>query len=87
MKREEKKKVIGKFGVHPKDTGSAQVQTAVLTKRIDQLSKHLDKHPNDVHSRKGLLKMVGSRRKNLNYLKMNKKEQYEDVIKKLNLRK
>ena len=87
MKRAKKKKIIEKFSVHPKDTGSPQVQIAVLTERINQLSKHLDDHPKDNHSRRGLLMMVGKRRKLLNYLRLNEKVSYEDLLGKLKLRK
>ncbi|MBL4694527.1 30S ribosomal protein S15 [Candidatus Gracilibacteria bacterium] len=87
MKRDKKKKIIKKHGTHDKDTGSSQVQVAILTERINELSKHLEEHPKDHHSRKGLLKMVGKRRGHLSYLKFNKKELYEEVLKKLKLRK
>ncbi len=87
MKRDKKKKVMGKHGVHAKDTGSSQVQVAILTERINELSKHLEDHPNDDHSRRGLLGLVGKRRKHLNYLRLHKKDSYEEVIKKLKLRK
>ena len=87
MKRENKKKVISKFGVHPKDTGSAQVQVAILTERINSLSEHLEEHNKDDHSRKGLLKMVGKRRRHLNYLRFHKKDEYDAIIVKLKLRK
>lgn len=87
IKREEKKTLMEKFGTHPKDTGSAQVQVAILTERINQLTGHLEKHSKDVHSRKGLLKMVGNRRKNLNYLKYHQKEEYDKIVEDLKLRK
>lgn len=87
MKRDNKKKIITKFAVHPKDTGSPQVQVAILTERINELSKHLDTHPKDNHSRRGLLMMVGKRRKLLNYLRLNEKEIYEGMLAKLKLRK
>ena len=87
MKRVEKKKVIKNFASHPKDTGSPQVQVAILTERINQLSKHLEEHPKDNHSRRGLLMMVGKRRKLLNYLRLNSKEQYDELLDKLKLRK
>lgn len=86
MKRPEKKKIIQTFAVHPKDTGSPQVQIAVLTNRIKQLSSHLEEHPKDNHSRRGLLMMVGKRRKLLNYLKLNEKEIYDELISKLELK-
>lgn len=87
MKREKKKKLIGKYGIHQKDTGSSNVQIAVLTERINELSKHLEAHPKDDHSRRGLLAMVGKRRKHLNYLRLHKKEDYERLIQELKLRK
>ncbi len=87
MKHTEKKKVIKNFAVHPKDTGSPQVQVAILTERINQLSKHLEGHAKDNHSRRGLLMMVGKRRKLLNYLRLNAKTQYEELVAKLQLRK
>lgn len=87
MKRTQKKTLIGKYAVHPKDTGSPQVQVAILTERINQLSKHLEEHPKDNHSRRGLLMMVGKRRKLLQYLRLNSKESYEELTEKLQLRK
>lgn len=87
MKRENKKQVIQQFAVHPKDTGSPQVQIAILTERINQLSKHLEEHAKDNHSRRGLLMMVGKRRKLLNYLRLNEKKSYEELLGKLKLRK
>jgi small subunit ribosomal protein S15 len=86
MKRPEKKKLIQNFAVHPKDTGSPQVQIAILTERIKQLSSHLEEHPKDNHSRRGLLMMVGKRRKLLNYLKLNEKEVYDELMGKLELK-
>ena len=87
MKRAKKKKIISKFAKHTKDTGSPQVQIALLTQRINQLTDHLKEHRNDNHSRHGLLLMVGKRRKLLNYLKNSKPESYEEVLKTLKLRK
>ncbi|KKP36662.1 30S ribosomal protein S15 [Candidatus Peregrinibacteria bacterium RIFOXYC2_FULL_33_13] len=87
MKREEKKQLIKKHAVHAKDTGSAQVQTAIITTRINKLSDHLKTHPKDFHSKRGLLMMVGKRRKLLNYLKTTKKDLYQSLIENLNLRK
>ena len=78
---------MGKYGVHEKDTGSSQVQVAVLTERINELSKHLEEHKKDDHSRRGLLSLVGKRRKHLNYLRLHKKEDYEKILKSLKLRK
>ena len=87
MKREAKKKVITKHAKHAKDTGSAQVQIAILTERINELTDHLKEHKKDNHSRRGLLAMVGKRRKLLNYLKSKNADSYTDLIKTLDLRK
>lgn len=87
MKRTQKKNIIQTYATHPKDTGSPQVQIAILTERINALSKHLEEHAKDNHSRRGLLMMVGQRRKLLNYLRLNSKEQYEELLGKLQLRK
>lgn len=87
MQSAKKKKVITSYGVHAKDTGSSQVQVAVITERINDLSEHLKAHPKDTHSKKGLLGLVGKRRKHLSYLKMHKKEDYEKLILELKLRK
>jgi len=87
MKRDLKKKVITTYAKHAKDTGSAQVQIAILTRRINELTEHLKEHKKDNHSRRGLLLMVGKRRKLLNYLKNSKPEVYDEVIKGLALRK
>jgi small subunit ribosomal protein S15 len=87
MKREKKKKIIVKHAKHAKDTGSAQVQIAILTERISELTDHLKGHKKDNHSRRGLLAMVGKRRKLLNYFKSKNTEGYSDLIKTLDLRK
>ncbi len=87
MQRDDKKKVIGSYAVHPKDTGSPQVQVAILTERIKQLSKHLETHSKDNHSRRGLLMMVGKRRKLLNYLRLNEKDKYDELLSKLDFKK
>jgi len=72
---------------HDADTGSPEVQVALLTKQIDELSKHLKKHKKDFHSRRGLLQMVADRRKHLKYLERNDEKGYKSVIKKLDLKK
>jgi len=87
MKHDAKKKLMKKHGKHEKDTGSAQVQAAILTTRINHLTKHLKTHPKDTHSRRGLLKLVGARRRHLQYLKGRNKEGYEEILGKLKLRK
>lgn len=87
MQREKKKKIIAKHAKHKDDTGSAQVQIAILTERINELTDHLKGHKNDAHSRRGLLSMVGKRRKLLNYLKNKNAELYQETIETLELRK
>jgi len=87
MDHDSKKKVIKKYGTHEKDTGSAQVQAAILTTRINQLTDHLKSHKNDIHSRQGLLKLVGKRRRHLQYLKTKNQEEYTQLIGKLDIRK
>lgn len=87
MKRDDKKKIIKKFAKHDGDTGSSQVQVAILTERINALTDHLAKHPKDNFSRRGLLQMVGKRRKLLNGLRMNDGGSYESLVDKLKLRK
>lgn len=82
-----KSRIIGEHGVHEKDTGSAQVQIAMISRQIDELAAHLKKNPKDNHSRRGLLKMVSHRRRLLAYLKKNQPKEYEKLIKKLNLKK
>ena len=72
---------------HEKDTGSPDVQVALLSKQIDELAKHLKKNPKDFHSRRGLLQMVADRRSHLRYLEANNKRRYNAVVKKLGLKK
>ena len=79
--------IIKEFGENETDSGSSSVQIALLTKRINILTDHLKEHIHDFHSKRGLLMMVGKRRKLLNYLKTNDVVKYREVIKKLNLRK
>lgn len=85
MKREEKKKIITKYQKDSKDTGSSNVQIAILTHRIKDLTEHLKKNPKDNHSRRGLYLMVGKRRKLLNYLKNNDKLVYDKIVKDLDI--
>jgi len=85
--KEKKTEVIEKFKTHPTDTGSPEVQIAILTFRINELNEHLATHKKDHHSRRGLLKMVGQRRSLLNYLKDTKLEKYRELIVELGLRK
>jgi len=87
MQREKKKKIIGAHAKHEQDTGSAQVQIAILTERISELTGHLKSHKKDTHSRRGLLAMVGKRRKLLNYYKTKSPDKYQELIKTLDLRK
>lgn len=87
MNKERKTEVISANRVHDKDTGSPEVQVAILTTRINELNEHLKVHKKDHHSRRGLLKMVGKRRNLLNYLKNKDIERYRAVISKLGLRK
>jgi small subunit ribosomal protein S15 len=87
MTREQKEEIIGQFKVHDTDTGSAEVQIALLTNRINHLTEHLKIHKNDHHSRRGLMKMVGRRRRLLDYLKKVDINRYRSILEKLNLRK
>ena len=82
-----KQEIIEKYGRTPNDTGSPEVQVALLTARIDLLTEHLKEHKKDHHSRRGLLKMVGKRRGLLDYLKKNDLEGYRALIEKLGIRK
>ena len=84
---EDKKKVITAYQKNEKDTGSPEVQIAILTSRINYLTEHLKVHSKDFHSRRGLLKLVGKRRKLLDYLKRKNNESYHELISKLNIRK
>lgn len=87
LKPRQKKKVISKFQQHEKDTGSSEVQIALLTKQIEALTKHLKKNPKDNHSRRGLLGMVAQRKKFLDYLKESNPRKYSRIIKELNIRR
>jgi len=84
---EEKEKIIKKYKLHELDTGSAEVQIALLTEEIKRLVLHLKTHPKDFHSKKGLLKMVAKRRKFLRYLKEEDEKRYNSIIKKIGLKK
>ncbi len=85
--QERKSEVIGKFQVHGKDTGSPEVQIALLTERIGSLSEHFKGHAKDHHSRRGLLKLVGQRRRLLDYLRIKDAERYKKLIEVLGIRK
>ena len=87
MLKDRKRQIIDNFKVHTRDTGSAEVQIALLTERINNLTEHFKQHKKDFHSRRGLLMMVGRRRRLLNYLKKKDIKKYEGVLEKLNLRK
>ena len=87
MTKEVKQQVMAEYATHEGDTGSPEVQIAILTYRIQTLTEHLKVHKKDHHSRRGLLKMVGHRRNLLAYLMKNDIERYRDIIKRLNIRK
>ena len=87
MNKEKKNEIIENYRRDEKDTGSPEVQIALLTQRINELTEHLKQNPNDNHSRRGLLKMVGNRRRLLNYLVKKDVQRYRDIVAKLGLRK
>ena len=87
LKADIKKKVITDHQAHKKDTGSPEVQISIFTRQIQELTKHLQLHKKDEHSRRGLLKMVGKRRRLLDYLSKNNPERYHTILKKLDLRR
>ncbi len=84
---EKRTAIIGEYRLHEKDTGSPEVQIALLSARIEYLTEHFKSHKKDHHSRRGLLKLVGQRRRLLNYIKDNDIERYRNVVKRLGLRK
>ena len=86
MRKEEKTAIIEQYATHPGDTGSPEVQIAVLTSRLNELTEHLKTHKKDHHSRRGLLKMVGHRRNLLVYLYNKDVERYRSLVKKLGIR-
>lgn len=87
LQADRKKSIIEKYRIHETDTGSPEVQIALLTERINYLTEHLREHANDHHSRRGLLKMVGQRRGLLNYLMKKDVLRYRDIVNKLGIRK
>src|SRR5205823_6313367 len=87
LSKEIKKKIIGQYQIHESDSGSAEVQIALLTERIRELTDHFKLHKKDHHSRRGLLKMVGQRRRLLDYLKSRKVDRYRFLVRELGLRK
>lgn len=84
---EQKLELIRKYGKNEKDSGTAEVQIAILTKRINDLTEHFTAHSKDHHSRRGLMMMVGKRRRLLDYLASKNIERYRNIIKELNIRK
>lgn len=84
---EEKTKIIQKYKVHDMDTGSSEVQVALISEEINRLLSHLKKHPKDIHSKRGLLKMVSKRRKLLKYLKKEDEKKYNKIVKAVGLKK
>ena len=87
LTKEAKSEIVKKFGKDANDTGSCEVQIAILTQEIRELTEHLKEHKHDYHSRRGLLKKVGKRRSLLNYLAKNDVNRYREVVKALELRK
>lgn len=87
MEKEKRQEIIEKYRVHNTDTGSPEVQVAILTERINGLTEHFKTHQKDHHSRRGLLKMVGKRKRLLEYLKRNDHDRYAKLIGSLGLRK
>jgi small subunit ribosomal protein S15 len=87
LTKEKKSEVIGKFASHEGDTGSPEVQVALLTARINDLTEHLRTHRKDHHSRRGLLMLVGQRRRLLNYLNRHDVERYRSIVQELGLRR
>ena len=87
MNVNKKKEIVKEFGKKDNDTGSTEVQVALLTKKINELSEHFKSHKKDHHSRRGLLGMINNRRKLLKYMKKKNEEDYQSLIKKLGLRK
>jgi len=87
LDKEKKTKIINEHRRHPSDTGSSEIQIALLTERINYLTQHFNKHKKDFHSRTGLMKLVGQRKRLLEYLKREDVNRYENLIKKLSLRK
>ena len=87
LNKEEKEKIIKDHKINPKDTGSPEVQIAIITNRINYLTEHFSTHKKDYHSKTGLMKLVGQRKRLLEYLKQQDVKRYESLIKKLKLRK
>ncbi len=87
LTKTKKNKTIGEHRTHPTDTGSPEVQIALLSKKIEELAAHLAKNKKDLHSRRGLLTMVADRQRHMNYLQAKSPERFNTVMKKLNLKK
>jgi len=87
LTKERKTDLIKEFGTHPNDTGSPEVQVAILTERIKYLTEHLKVHKHDYHTRRGLLKLVGQRRRQLRYLNSRDVNRYRELIARLGLRR
>jgi len=87
MTKQEKADIIKKYGGNEKDSGKTEVQVALITKRLNDLTEHFNKHAKDHHSRRGLMMMVGKRRRLLNYLTKKDIARYRAIIKDLNIRK
>ncbi len=87
LEKEDKQKIIDKYKVQENDTGSSEVQVALLTEKINKLNEHLKKNKKDHHSRRGLVMMVGKRKRLLKHLQNNELDRYKELIKKLGLRK
>jgi small subunit ribosomal protein S15 len=87
LSKNEKETIFQEYGLSPEDTGSPEVQIAMLTTRISQLTEHLKIHRHDEHSRRGLIKMVGDRRRHLTYLSRKAPERYKEIIQRLGLRR
>ncbi len=87
LTKERKTEIITSYKIHPSDTGSPEVQIAILSRRIDDLTQHFNSFPKDHHSRRGLLRMVGNRRRLLDYLKDKDTERYRELINRLGIRK
>ena len=87
LSKDDKQEIIGKFKIHEEDSGSPEVQVALLTEKIRYLTEHFKDHKKDHHSRRGLLKLVSQRRRLLNYLRRNDPERYKALIGRLGLRR
>ena len=87
LSKDKKQEIIGHFRLHDTDTGSPEVQISLLTQRINEMTLHIQKNPKDMHSRYGLLKMVGQRRRLLNYLRKHDIEGYRHLVSQLDLRR